>query len=96
MTYGGPYGQTSRWPIWECEDCGFRLTATYQTFAGERRWSSYDLKRMADHHACGHAPCPKCGTPLLRRMDGPPASTPTTDAPARPPATRSNASSSST
>jgi hypothetical protein len=72
LTYGGPYGATSRWPIWECEDCGHRLTATYQTFQGERRWSSWDLARMADHHECGHAPCPRCGQLLLRRKDGTP------------------------
>lgn len=72
MTYGGSYGQSIRWPIWECEHCGYRLTATYQTFAGERRWASWVLKRMADHHACGHAPCPRCGELLPRRKDGSP------------------------
>lgn len=72
LTYGGPYGQTIRWPIWECADCGLRLRATYQTFQGERRWSSWDLARMADHHECGHAPCARCGQMLLRRMDGSP------------------------
>ena len=71
-TYGGAYGQTIRWPIWECENCGYRLTATYTTFAGERRWGSHDLQRMADHHECGHAPCARCGKPLLRRLDGSP------------------------
>ena len=72
MTYGGPYGQTCRWPIWECEDCGHRLTASYSTFQGERRWSAYELKRMADHHECGHAPCSRCGQTLPRRKDGTP------------------------
>ena len=72
MTYGGAYGQTCRWPIWECEDCGYRLKATYSTWQGERRWGSYDLARMADHHECGHAPCERCGKALLRRKDGTP------------------------
>lgn len=71
--YGGPYGQTRRWPIWECEVCGHRLQCTFEIFDGtERRYSPWALKRMADHHECGHAPCPKCGQLLLRRKDGTP------------------------
>lgn len=72
LTYGGPYGSRSQWPIWECVECGHRLTATYATFAGERRWSAWDLARMAEHHECSHAPCDKCGQMLLRRKDGTP------------------------
>lgn len=45
-----------------CEDCGQVVRGTYG-------WS---LKRMADHHECGHAPCPQCGEKLLRRKDGTP------------------------
>lgn len=71
--YGGPYGQTRRWPIWECEDCGHRLQTTYERFDGEeRRYAPWALARMAEHHECGHAPCPRCGTQLLRRKDGTP------------------------
>ena len=68
----GPYGSRDRWPLWECEDCGHRLTATYTTWQGERRWSSWDLARMAEHHECSHAPCARCGQMLLRRKDGTP------------------------
>lgn len=71
-SYGGPYGQTIRWPIWRCEDCGHEMKAVYETFAGVRRWATCDMKRMADHHECGHAPCAQCGELLLRRMDGSP------------------------
>lgn len=85
MTYGGAYGQTCRWPIWECEDCGYRMSATYQTFAGERRWSSYDLKRMAEHHECSHAPCSRCGQTLLRRKDGTPRQHPHNRCPGKSP-----------
>lgn len=46
------------------------MAATYDTFAGVRRWSSADMARMADHHECGHAPCAFCGEMLLRRKDG--------------------------
>lgn len=72
LTYTGPYGQRSSWPVWRCEDCGYQMSATYDTFAGVRRWSSYDMARMADHHDCGHAPCDYCGGLLLRRKDGTP------------------------
>jgi hypothetical protein len=34
--------------------------------------SQWEKVRMADHHDCGHAPCPKCGVTLLRRKDGSP------------------------
>lgn len=70
--YYGSYGQYRRLPQWECEDCGYRITMTYQTHAGISRISTYDLRRIADHHECGHAPCPKCGQMLLRRKDGSP------------------------
>lgn len=68
----GPYGSRDRWPLWRCEDCGYELTTTYATFNGVRRYGAWELKRMADHHECGHAPCPKCGELLLRRKDGTP------------------------
>ena len=62
--YGGPYGQTRRWPVLVCEVCGYRVEyATGSTWA---------VKKIADHHECGHAPCPKCGEMLLRRKDGTP------------------------
>lgn len=70
--YHGSYGQTRRWPIWECEDCRFRLESSYDTFQGRVLLSSWALKRMADHHECGHAPCARCGQVLPRRMDGSP------------------------
>lgn len=60
--YGGPYGQTLRPIVLTCEDCGHVVRGT----------SGWQLKLMADHHECGHAPCPKCGTSLLRRIDGTP------------------------
>ena len=60
--YGGPYGQTRRPIALECEVCG-------QIVRGAWQW---ELKLMADHHECGHAPCPKCGQMLLRRKDGSP------------------------
>lgn len=72
LGYGGSYGQTRRWPIWECEDCGYRINTVYDTFQGKVHWSAWSLKRMADHHECGHAPCAKCGEMLLRRKDGTP------------------------
>lgn len=72
LTYGGPYGQSARWPIWECEDCGHQIHAAYDTFDGVRRWSPYAMKRMADQHDCGHAPCDRCGKKLPRRKDGTP------------------------
>ena len=46
--------------VLECEVCGHRVRGTY----------GYQLKLMADHHECGHAPCDRCGQMLLRRKDG--------------------------
>lgn len=60
--WGGPYGQARRPVILVCEVCGHKVRGTWP----------YELKRMADHHECGHAPCPKCGEMLLRRKDGTP------------------------
>ena len=62
--YGGPYGQTRRWPVLVCEECGYRIS--YDPA------STWAMKRAADHHECGHAPCAACGQPLLRRKDGTP------------------------
>lgn len=62
--YGGPYGQNRRWTVWECEDCGHRLPGDLS--------NGWIKQRLADHHACGHAPCEKCGQKLLRRKDGTP------------------------
>lgn len=61
--YGGPYGQTRRPTVWRCEDCGYEIRGDL---------SSWQKKRMADHHECGHAPCVQCGATLLRRKDGTP------------------------
>jgi hypothetical protein len=61
--YGGPYGQHRRWTKWECEVCGFIIPGDLD---------AWRKKQMADHHECGHAPCPKCGQMLLRRKDGSP------------------------
>ena len=60
--YGGPYGQTRRPIVLVCEVCGYEVRGTWP----------YELKRMADHHGCGHAPCDRCGEMLLRRKDGSP------------------------
>lgn len=57
----GPYGQNWSGPIWECVECGHRLP---EWVTGPSR------ERMARHHECGHAPCPRCGKPLLLRKDG--------------------------
>lgn len=27
---------------------------------------------IADHHECGHAPCGRCGKPILKKKDGTP------------------------
>ena len=59
---GYTWNGTSRPIVLECEECGTRVRGTYG-------WS---LKRMADHHECGHAPCARCGQKLLRRKDGTP------------------------
>ncbi len=49
--WGGPYGM-QRWPtVLVCEDCGYIVRGTH----------SYEMKRMADHHEHGHAPCARCG-----------------------------------
>lgn len=49
--------------VFECEVCGHRVRGNWP----------YELKRMADHHDHGHAPCARgCGQMLLRRMDGRP------------------------
>lgn len=60
--WGGPWGQ-SRWEqVWRCAECGTH-------FRGVEAWS---VRRLAEHHECGHAPCAYCGRPLLRRKDGTP------------------------
>lgn len=46
----------------ECEVCGHRVIGAWP----------YQVKLMADHHECGHAPCDRCGQMLLRRKDGTP------------------------
>lgn len=63
--YGGPYGQQRRWPVWTCTECGYEIHAT---LVGER----WRMVQAAQHHECGHAPCPLCGEMLLRRKDGTP------------------------
>ena len=60
--WGGPWGQSRRPLVWRCVECGTR-------YYGVESWS---LRRLADHHECGHAPCAYCGKPLLRRKDGTP------------------------
>lgn len=71
-TVGGPYGTVDRWPVFQCEDCGHEIESAYTTFNGVRRYAKWALKRMLDHHECGHAPCAECGQMLLRRKDGTP------------------------
>ena len=59
--WGGPYGQSWSGPIWECVECGYRLP----------EWVNGPSRdRMARHHEHGHAPCPRCGKPLLLKKDG--------------------------
>ena len=70
--WGGPYGQHRRPMIWRCEECGYEIRDHTDTFAGKVRRDAWAMKRLADHHECGHAPCSACGTPLLRRKDGSP------------------------
>lgn len=60
--YGGAYGQTRRPIVLVCEVCGYEVRGMWP----------YELKRMADHHECGHPPCSRCGAMLLRRKDGTP------------------------
>ena len=72
--WGGPYGQYRRPMVWRCEVCGYEIPDhTGHDFQGRPihrdRWA---MKRLADHHECGHAPCPRCGQMLLRRKDGTP------------------------
>ena len=59
---GGPYGMQRQPVEWTCDECGHVI----------RGDSSWEMRRMADHHDCGHAPCPHCGQMLLRRKDGSP------------------------
>jgi hypothetical protein len=60
--WGGAYGQKHRPIVLVCEDCGYEVYGTWP----------YELKRMADHHEHGHAPCARCGELLLKRKDGSP------------------------
>lgn len=68
----GPYGQYRRPTVWECEECGMKLSDFTDTFRGRVRVDHWAMRRMADHHECGHAPCEYCGKMLLRRQDGTP------------------------
>jgi hypothetical protein len=61
--YGGPYGQYRRPIVLVCEDCGYEVRGAT---------TAWELKRMADHHEHGHAPCSRCGQMLLKRIDGTP------------------------
>lgn len=60
--WGGPYGMLRRPIVWRCVECDYRIH-------GDSPWS---MRRIAEHHECGHAPCAYCGRPLLRRKDGSP------------------------
>lgn len=60
--WGGPYGQTRRRLVWRCVECGYRIEGV----------DSWSMRSLAEHHECGHAPCSRCGAPLLRRKDGTP------------------------
>jgi len=71
--WGGPYGQYPRPIVLVCEDCGYEVRGTWP----------HELKRMADHHEHGHAPCSRCGAPLLRRKDGSPRQHPHNRCPAK-------------
>jgi predicted RNA-binding Zn-ribbon protein involved in translation (DUF1610 family) len=71
--WGGPYGTQPRPIVLVCEDCGHEVRGTWP----------HELKRMADHHEHGHAPCPRCGTLLLRRKDGSPRQHPHNRCPAK-------------
>lgn len=70
--WGGAYGQNRRPLIWRCVECGFQMSDHSDTFTGHRRLDAWAMKRLAEHHECGHAPCAYCGKPLLRRKDGTP------------------------
>lgn len=60
--WGGAYGQSRLAMVWRCVDCGTR-------FIGDSSWT---LRKLTEHHECGHAPCAYCGRLLLRRKDGTP------------------------
>ena len=70
--WGGPYGQTRRPLVWRCVECGYEIPDHTDTFTGPRRRDSYAMARLAEHHECGHAPCGRCGKPLLKKKDGTP------------------------
>ena len=72
--YGGPYGMTRRPMVWRCEVCGYEIVDHSSIgFDGRPiRRDMWAMKRLADHHECGHAPCSECGQMLLRRKDGTP------------------------
>ena len=72
MGWGGPYGQYRRPMIWRCVECDYEIRDHTVTFQGRVRRDSWAMKRLADHHECGHAPCDRCGQMLLRRKDGTP------------------------
>jgi predicted RNA-binding Zn-ribbon protein involved in translation (DUF1610 family) len=61
--WSGPYGQNWSGPVWECDQCGYRIPE-YSANSG------INLRRAAEHHEHGHAPCANCGQMLLRRKDG--------------------------
>lgn len=70
--WGGPYGQHRRPKVWRCVECGYTIRDHTETFTGAARRDAWAMKRLAEHHECGHAPCAYCGQPLLRRKDGTP------------------------
>ena len=70
--WGGAYGQYRRPLVWRCVDCEYEIPDYTETFAGRVQRDRNAMKRLADHHEHGHAPCPKCGQLLLRRKDGSP------------------------
>ena len=70
--WGGPYGTVRKPMIWRCEECGYEIPDYTDTFAGPRARDPWAMKRLADHHECGHAPCVRCGVMLLKRKDGTP------------------------
>ena len=70
--WGGPYGQTRKPMVWRCVECGHEIRDYTDTFAGPRRRDLWAMARLAEHHEHGHAPCERCGKPLLLRKDGTP------------------------
>lgn len=70
--YGGPYGMSRRPMVWRCCECGYEIKDHTDTFRDVVRRDMWAMKRLADHHECGHAPCAVCGQMLLRRKDGSP------------------------